>query len=203
VTDPQLYERAAAHFHQAGLVSDAARCYRLAGAYRRAADLHALLEEYAEAAADYERSGMSDLGAWLLAHRAGDPSGARAMIARSAQPRAFERHDGGAEVPLRLRLVHVRCEIGDGARPRTILPVVGDVCAELADPDALYDRFVEEWSVALGEHVRRYDQVALVYAASVRGGRYGAATRWAEWALRVLGTEPMIPTGAEQARQPA
>ncbi|MEU4536130.1 hypothetical protein AB0G15_14820 [Streptosporangium sp. NPDC023825] len=195
MTDPQLYEKAADCFRRAGLTLDAARCYRLAGAYRRAGEQYAAIGEYREAALDYERSNQADLAAWLLAHRAGDPAAARALIARNTSREAG--------LTLHQRLALARCAIVDGAPAETIPPVIGDVCAELSDQDALYDRFLEEWAVALAEHLRRYDQVALVYAASVRGRRHGAETRWAQWALRVLGTELIIPTGTDPVRQPA
>ena len=43
--------------------------------------------------------------------------------------------------------------------------------------------------MALSEAAARYDQAALVFAAAVLGGRYGAAQRWNSWSTRVLDTE--------------
>jgi hypothetical protein len=61
----------------------------------------------------------------------------------------------------------------------------------------------EGWAVALAETVRRYDQVALVFAAAVRGGRRGAAERWARWSQAVLHTELILPTQPAPPTQPA
>lgn len=196
MTDPRLYEQAAGCYLQAGFVAEAARCYRLAGGYRRAADLYASLEDYEEAAFDYERSGLPELGAWLLVHRADDVPAARRMLAKlTVVPAEGEP----PEQPLRRRLVLARCELAAGALPHTILPVIDDVCAQLADPATHHDRFTEEWAVALAESVHRYDQVALVFAASVRGHRFGAAQRWNAWAARVLHTELTIDEPARHS----
>jgi hypothetical protein len=180
MADAQLYERAATCYYQARLVSDAVRCYRLAGAYRRAADLNVSLGEFREAAADYEQSGLPELAAWLLVHRAADPAAARAIIAKLGDEHA---------VPLRNRLVLARCAIAEDALPTVVLPVLSDTCASLADPATTYDRFTEEWAVIVAGIVQRYDQVALIFAAAVRGGRYGAVRRWAAWTEQTLGTE--------------
>ncbi len=210
MADALLYEKAASCYYEARLVADAVRCYRLAGAHRRAADLNVSLGEYREAAADYERSGLPELAAWLLVHGAGDPAAARAVLTRlAAVPVSEPEHPAPGSSPatadssLRRELVRTRCAIAEGARPTEILPVVNAVCLELADPNAPHDRFSEEWAVALAEHVQRYDQVALVFAASVRGRRYGAAHRWSLWADRVLRTELVIPAVPEPARVPA
>lgn len=259
MSDPRLYEQAAACYFQAGLIGDAARCYRLAGAHRRAAGLYLSLGDHREAAVDFARSGMPDLGAWLLVHEVGDQAGARAMLTRPNaevtwgsgtldRPRGAARTlrdrlgdpaeagDAEAEQALfevdaagllravvffgdgrrdrtaaggdhgertrstrpafrsRRGLVLARCEIADGAAPHAVLPVIDDACAQLADPNSPYDRFVEEWAVALAELVHRYDQVALVFAASVRGRRPGAADRWTRWASRALEVELTVPT---------
>jgi hypothetical protein len=221
MSDPRLYEQAAYCFRQAGYPHDAVRCYRLAGAYRRAADLNVSLGEFHEAAEDYEQAGMAELGAWLLAHRVGDVAAARAMLGRDPSfPQApvsgvvgrisklWRGEHGQAQMAedvtltLRRRLVLARCAVEEGARPESILPVVGDVCATLADPEERPEHHTEEWAVALCEHVRRYDQAALVFAAAVRGGRYGADRRWKEWGLRVLGTELTIPSFTPPAPRP-
>jgi hypothetical protein len=205
VADPVLYEKAASCYYEARLFADAVRCYRLAGAHRRAADLNASLGDYREAAADYERSGLPELAAWLLVHRAGDPDAARAVLTRLAavpgpDPEGAGSSPGPERPSLRRGLVLARCAIAEGAAPREILPAINAVCVELADPSAPYDRFSEEWAVALAEQAQRYDQAALVFAASVRGRRYGAAERWRKWADRVLHTELVIPAVPEPAQ---
>lgn len=201
MANSQLYEKAATCYYQARLVADAVRCYRLAGAHRRAADLNASLGEYREAAADYELCGMPELAAWLLVHRVADPEAAREVIARGPAPAGGDSGSGASSViSLRRRLVLVRCALAEGELPLVVLPVVDDVCARLSDPTAAYDRFIEEWAVAVAGHVGRYDQVSLIFAASVRGRRHGAVQRWNQWAGQVLGAEMTIPAVPEPAR---
>ena len=189
VADGQLYERAAACYYQAEQVSEAVRCYRLAGAHRRAADLNVSLGEYREAAADFERSGLPELAAWYLVHHAADHQAARKVLDASAVSAA----------PLRRSLVLARCAIAEGESPVQVLPVLEEVCARLADPALAFDRFTEEWAVAVAWHVQRFDQVALIFAASVRGRRAGAAERWAEWAGQALAVELTLPGVPELA----
>lgn len=201
-----MYEKAASCYYQARLMIDAVRCYRLAGAYRRAADLNAALGEYREAAVDYERSAMPELAAWLLAHREEDPQAARAVLTGlrvvpepgPGRQQYWRQSDSRS---LRHRLVLQRCDIAEGALPSAILLLMAEVCAALADPTVLYDRFVEEWAVAVAEKAPRYDQAALIFAASVRGLRPGAVERWTGWAARVLGTKLVLPTAPEAALQ--
>jgi hypothetical protein len=198
MADRLLYEKAATCYYQARLIGDAVRCYRLAEAYRRAADLNASMGEYREAAADYEQCGMPELAAWLLVHQAGDPAAARAVITRRPAPAPQRPAEAQpAAMSLRSNLVLAHCAVAEGALPQAILSVLDDACAELADPDIPYDRFVEEWAIALAEHTKRYDQAALAFAAAVRGGRRGAAERWTEWASRVLHAELTISSVPE------
>lgn len=313
----EAYEQAAACYRRAGYDLEAARCYRLAGAHRRAAEIYESAGRHAEAAASFADAGLPELGAWLLAHQAGQPAEARALLARAGRDgsgaaplpsgpwpaivarvwvgrrrdqsrvlaagttytigsnpasdivvsdpwvsplHADVRTEGPAwvftdtvsssgswvegrrervtllEVPadhgvrlgspddgpllrfeyatvsqdqvprgwdewlagrgqssLRDRLVFARCEIAEGESADTIRPVIADVCAALANKSARSDQVTEEWAVALSEAAARYDQAALVFAAAVRGGRYGAAQRWQAWSVRVLGTEIILP----------
>ncbi len=100
------------------------------------------------------------------------------------------------------RLVLARCDVADGLPDRHILPVLADVQAMLAEPLVIEPAWsaiaaglrIEQWAVALAEAVHRYDQVALVFAAAVRGQRTGAEQRWAEWSVRVLHTELTLPS---------
>ncbi|WP_322770570.1 hypothetical protein, partial [Frankia sp. Cr1] len=102
------------------------------------------------------------------------------------------------------RLVLARCDVADGLPDRHILPALADVQAMLAGPSVTEpawpansaSRRIEEWAVVLAEAAYRYDQVALVFAAAVRGRRAGAEQRWAEWSARVLHTELTLPSGA-------
>lgn len=185
MSQQEAYERAAACYHQAGYHEDAARCYQLAGAHRRAAELYELLDDYGAAAGAYVDAGMAVLGAWLLAHRAGEPARARTLVGGL---------DAGTAPELRVRLIVARCELAEAASPQSVRLVVMDVCAALTDREVRADQYVEEWAVALAESAGRYDLAALVYAAAVKGSRYGAEHRWKLWSRRVLGTDVILPT---------
>lgn len=96
-------------------------------------------------------------------------------------------------------LVVARCDIAEGVNHRGAIPVLGRVQDVLASGAPLREgtayrdlhewHHVEEWSIALAQLTHRYDQAALVFAASVRGGFPGAAQRWRAWSKRVLGVE--------------
>jgi hypothetical protein len=211
VSSEESYEQAAICYRRAGWDLEAARCYRLAGAHRRAAEIYEAAGRLNEAAAAYGEAGLPDLGAWLLAHRVGDPARARAFLdweawdqawvqaapgltRRGMVNRAFARAADGAG--LRERLILARCEVAEGTPASVIRPVIADVCELLANRDVRPDPVVEEWAVALSEAAARYDQAALVFAAAVRGGRHGAAQRWNAWSTRVLDAEVILPTTA-------
>src|SRR5205807_1858895 len=95
-----------------------------------------------------------------------------------------------------------RCDISEGVNQRGAIPVLGRVQDVLVSgmawqervrfPDLDDWRHLEEWSIAVAELTRRYDQAALVFAASVRGGTPGAAQRWRAWSKRVLGVEVSV-----------
>lgn len=205
------YLQAAACYSRAGYHLDAARCYRLAGAHRRAAEMYEDAGRYAVAAAEFADAGLPELGAWLLVHRAGQPARARALLAASptAPEQEPSRQGGQSGSPgkpgqpqqsrladLRRELILARCEIADGALADDIRGVIADACSALADRSGRADQVVEEWAVAVSEAAARYDQAALVFAAAVRGGRYGAERRWQTWSRQVLGTDVIIPKPA-------
>ena len=151
--------------------------------------------------------GMPEYAGWVYVHLANDPAAARTAVTRlTLVPDPGREQDNGpgdepsAGTSMRQRLVLARCDVAEGAPPASILPVFDAVCTEIADPDGDRDRFVEEWAVSLAEHVQRYDQVALVFAAAVRGRRYGAEQRWIQWADRVMDMEVIIPALPEPER---
>jgi hypothetical protein len=197
----EAYEQAAVWYRRAGYDLDAARCYQLAGAHRRAGEIYEAAGHYPEAAASFADAGLPELGAWLLAHPAGQPARARALLAApGGQSSAATRPE--PEAPgLRRRLVLARCEIAEGAAPEVIRPVITDVCADLEDPDVRSDQVTEEWAVALSEAAARYDQAALVFAAAVRGGRYGAGERWKAWSRDVLHADIILPPATAGTRR--
>jgi len=187
----EAYEQAALCYRQAGYNLEAARCYGLVGAYRRAAEIYEAEGLYPQAATSFGEAGLPEIGAWLLAHRASLPAQARALL-RVPGPETGQDTQPRRDI-LRRRLVIARCEIGEGAGSDIIRPVIADVCSALATTGTRADHVIEEWAVTLSEAAARYDQAALVFAASVRGGRYGAERRWKAWSVRVLGAEIVVP----------
>jgi hypothetical protein len=180
-------ERAAGCYLRSGLPGEAARCLREAGAYRRSAELWWQLGQFTEAAEDYALGGMTDVAAWVLVHDAGDTAAARVVA--------------GSGGTLRTRLALAHCDVNDGRLDREPLRALASAADQLATPAAVYDQLVEEWAVAVAGVMRRYDQVALVYAAAVRGRRRGAAERWTAWAARVLQTEITLPELPQDGRR--
>jgi hypothetical protein len=211
VSREEAYEQAAVWYRRAGYDLDAARCYRRAGAYRRAAEIYETAGEYTQAADSFGDAGLPELGAWLLAHLAGQPAAARELLGpppAAGLADAAVAAEAGADVPphspgLRRRLVLARCEIAEGAAPDGIRPVITAVCAALADQQVRSDQITEEWAVALSEAAARYDQAALVFAAAVRGGRYGAEHRWRAWSRDVLHADIILPPAAAGPVRPA
>lgn len=188
MSDVHLLERAADCYRQLGMTDAAARCYRDAGIHRLAGDLFVEMGRFAEAAAEFAHR-EPDRAAWLLAHHADDAAGARAMLPEPSPSDESQQ--------LRARLVRARCAIAEGAPDTAVLPDLEAARAALARP-AFRDPFLEPWAVGLAEAAGREDQVALVYAAAVRGNRYGAAQRWADWMRATLGAElpPIEPPPA-------
>jgi hypothetical protein len=196
VSREESYEQAAISYRRAGYDLDAARCYQLAGAYRRAAEIYEAAGQHIEAADAFAKAGLPELGAWLLAHQDGLPARARALLSASPLEGGDDAGTAARTPVLRRRLIIARCEIAEGEGPPVIRPVIADVCAALADRSVRSDQVTEEWAVALSETAARYDQAALVFAAAVRGGRYGAEHRWKTWSARVLGAEVILPPAA-------
>jgi len=212
VTRPELYVRAAQLYEKVGLPIDAVRCYREGGARRAAADMLVGMGEYAEAVEEYRRAELPAMAAWILAHHLADPVTAKAtvlpptwrgryglervrnLLRAASPPDDVGRFEDGLLPDLRGRLILARCELAEGGSHRDVLPVLHQARAALADAAAPYDPFVEEWAVAIAECAGRFDQVAVLFAASVRGQRMGAVQRWREWARRVLGVELSIPS---------
>lgn len=185
--DPELLNRAAACYQRLGSLAEAARCYREAGSFRRAAELHERLGHFRDAALDYVNADSPDLAAWVLAHHAGDPAAARAQLTAAPTTTA------NTAAALRRRLILARCEVAEGLRSTTALAALTAAQAELARRRAVPDSYLEPWSVRLAESMDRPDQVALVFAAAVRGQRFGAEQRWRAWMRETLHAELVLP----------
>lgn len=184
--DPGLLDRAAACYLIAKEPTEAARCYRDAGSHRRAADLYARVGLYREAADAYADAKMHDFAIWHLAHHIGDVAGARALE-NAGRP-------AGGVSQLRWRLAVARCAIAEQRPDSGPLGVLADACGYLERPLAYHDENVELWAVALAMAMKREDQVALLYAAGVRGHHGGAGERWAAWSRDTLRCELILPT---------
>jgi hypothetical protein len=182
--NPALYRRAATCYEESKYWLDAARCHRAAGSPLRAATLHERVDRFDLAAEDYAAAGEHELAGWLLVHQLDQPAPARSAVAPAA-------------AGPRRALVLARCDLAEGRPAELILPAIEQACADLADPDRVPfpHRELESWAVTLAELASRFDQVALVFAAAVRGGRIGATVRWTDWALRTLDIHLVIAEG--------
>ena len=196
MADTALLSRAASCYLRGGAPDEAARCYRDAGAYRRAAETWESIGALAEAAANYSAAGMHDRAAWILVHEVGDPAAARAELA-AAEARAAGADVAGQARPLSdlLRyIVRARCNVAEGTASADTLAVLQSVMDYLEHgDDPWYGAEAESRAIAIAEAMIRPDLVALLFAASVRGGRYQAARRWSEWSLRVLRVPLVLP----------
>ncbi|GGK97254.1 hypothetical protein Sme01_35730 [Sphaerisporangium melleum] len=189
MADAVLYRQAATCYEQAGHWADAARCYRRAGIPLRAAALHERIGRIDEAVDDYAEAGEDEIAGWLLVHHLDLPARAREVV----------RDDAGDS---RRALVLARCDLAEGRPAALVLPALARACAELADADGVPfpHRDLERWAVTVAELAGRFDQVALIFAAAVTGGRPEARERWAEWARRVLRTSLVLPDPVQGER---
>ena len=101
-------------------------------------------------------------------------------------------------VSLRWRLVQARCDAAEQVAARRGLKVLLDVQRALAGVTTLDTQPVEEWAVSVATAMRRHDQAALVFAASVRGLRDNAIRRWRQWSTQTLGEELVLPPGIQE-----
>ncbi len=90
-----------------------------------------------------------------------------------------------------------RCAAAEGAGQHGIVPVLRETQDLLADRKLPWVPRIETWGVAIAEVIRRYDQAALIFAASVRGQRPGAESRWSQWSARLLDTDQAMLASAE------
>jgi hypothetical protein len=188
------WQRAAECYRQAGAIADAARCYERGGYLRMAADLHLTLDAPVTAAGLFERAGDVAQAAWVLAHVVGETEEARACLARNPVPEGAAADDAQAVVPrLLCLLAATRCDIAAGRQATAAIGALTEVQRALASELPVNDARVREWAIEIAILLDRLDQVALVYAASVRGRRPRAAALWTEWVANRYGTPLVLP----------
>ncbi len=195
MADAQLLEDAGRCYERAGQPWDAARCYRESGAYRRSADLFLKLREFREAAEDFAQAGQVEQAAWILVRHCADPAAARALLAAAPVRDHAPTSSGGEGDPSQLRrmVVLARCALAERAPEQEVLAVLSEICDDLARPRRLHDILLENWCVELAETMGRDDQIALIFAAAVRGRRSGARERWGQWSESALSTPLILP----------
>lgn len=196
-----LWEQAGLCYEEARLPLEAARCYRMGGAYRRAGDLYWSARLTRPAAEMYAAAGDVEMAAWLLVHHDGDVAGARAYLDGHHSVRSGPESDSLVTALLR-QLVDARCAVAEGAPAESVLPVLDTARLALAGPPPIDDPRLETWSVTVAEQLSRFDHVALIYAAAIRGGHKRAAQRWSQWVSRRFGAALVLPelpavTGAQ------
>jgi hypothetical protein len=200
MTDAALLTRAASCYLRGGAPDEAALCYREARAYRRAAETWESIGALAEAAADYAAADMHERAAWILVHDLGDPAAARAEFASAEAQAATQGH------PLSEILRHIvraRCNVAEQTANADTLAVLQEVMDYLEQNEGQWNGTqVESWATAVAEAMVRPDLVALLFAASVRGGRYQAAQRWNEWSIRTLDVPLVLPEPGSDPAMP-
>ncbi|MEV4515500.1 hypothetical protein AB0K00_41905 [Dactylosporangium sp. NPDC049525] len=175
-----LLERAASCYEQAGLPAEAARCYADAGAHLRAATLYDRLDMAAEAAAAYRDGGLLEQAAWTLVDRLGDTTGARAVLPHVTTARTEAQR-------LSIELVLARCHLAEDGGGRLVPATLRRAADLLANRSVRVELRLEEWAVAVAIAAHRFDQVALIFAAAIRGRRPRARERWQAWSERQFG----------------
>jgi hypothetical protein len=207
MADRDLLHHAATCYRRAGHLDDAARCFRGARLYREAAAVWESLGALAEAATDLAAAGRPEHAAWLVAHRLGDPTRARELLAHpppAPSPAGGVGEDqeaaaAASRVRTLLRdLTLARCEVADTGGnepvPPSVIAVLDAVMDELDQPDrGGLDHDLEDRAVELAETIQRPDLAALVFAAALRGARPGVAQRWDAWSQRTFGVALVLP----------
>jgi hypothetical protein len=232
-TRARLLAQAARCYRNAGLGADAVRCLELAGDWlgaalmhrdagrpSRAADCFERAGRHADAADCHLRAGRPDAAArclelagdipgaaWLLAHLAGRPQHADAVLARSpAAPTAQDRPNpdaAGADqnattlpattLPIARALVRARIAAhrDHAAAARLLRRATADLAALAPSPGHARPW---GWAHTLAEQVlERADLTAELHAAAHRAGLPDGAARWEAWAHGRLGDSTGVP----------
>ncbi|MBG0562556.1 hypothetical protein [Actinoplanes aureus] len=190
------WSQAAQCYEQAGQYGNAGRCYANAGNFSLAARAYRADGNLRAAARMENEAGRHTFAAWTYVHELGDLDAAR-MSLRLPDTRRDWTEDGST-IDLRRRLVETRCALAEDAPADIVLPVLTDVQNHLVAMAALVVRVaaLQDWAIAVAEAAKRFDQVALTFAAAVRGGDPAAAERWRRWALDRYGQTIVIPRAA-------
>jgi hypothetical protein len=210
-TQAELLTQASRCYLAAGLPDDACRCLELLGNHQAAARLHEQGGRWEHAVANYMQAqdwqgaarcylslDRPDLAGDALV-KAGDFLHAAWILAEHA--RLFERARNvlsgfATEVEtqrLAAELVLARCEAGRGASAEASRRLAR-VALRLRELRPGPDRSrVEEWALAVGEALTRWDLIAQIHAAAVTAGVPGAVGRWEAWALKTLNDTTGIP----------
>jgi hypothetical protein len=219
ITQADLLSRASRCYLAAGWADDACRCLEHLANHQAAARLHEQSRRWEQAAAHYAlaqdwhgaarcylslgrpepaaealiRAGDLVHAGWILAEQAHLFARARTLLAGFATESETLR--------LAVEIVLARCEAGTGA-PAEAARRLARAALRLRELRPGPDRSrVEEWALAVGDALRRWDLIALVHAAAVTVGVPGAAARWESWALKTFNDPTGIPSPPD--RHPA
>jgi tetratricopeptide (TPR) repeat protein len=225
----QLLAHAARCYRNAGLAADAVRCLERAGDWHGAALLHRDAGRWGRAADCFERAGRhaeaadchlhagrpaaaarslelagDPLGAgWVLAHLAGQPRQAAAVLARppsapgaaDGTPGAAAAAANGGDAALPLATHLVRARIAAHRDPAAAALLLRQAAADLAalERSAVPARLLD-WAHTLAEQVlARADLAAELHAAAHRAGLADSGPRWEAWAQAALGDSTGVP----------
>ncbi|WP_433372103.1 hypothetical protein ACQPZX_48790 [Actinoplanes sp. CA-142083] len=192
----------AAHCYELdGQLEEAGRCYANARQFRQAARVFRAAGNVRATAAMESRAERYTVAAWIYVHELGDVDAARTSL--QADPLSLTP-TAGTELLLGRRLVEVRCDLAAGAPAETALPVLADLQNYLAtEQPPIRALHVEDWGIAIAEAANRFDQVALTFAAALRGGDPAAGERWRRWAQDRYGQRIVIPQATPAATREA
>jgi tetratricopeptide (TPR) repeat protein len=210
-TQAELLSKASRCYLAAGWADEACRCFEVLGNHPAAGRLHEQGRRFELAAFQYElaqdwqgaarcylslgqpdRAGdalikAGDLlhAAWILAEHAHLFERARNVLAGFASEVETQQ--------LAADLVLARCEAGRGAFPEAARRLAR-ASLRLSELRPAPERGrVEDWALAVGEALARWDLIAQIHAAAVTAGVLGAVARWEAWALKTFNDTTGIP----------
>jgi hypothetical protein len=201
----RMFRQAADVWFQTGSAHHAA--WLLADRMGEIPEARAVVEEYGAVFEPVDLDAVADLEERIaVVRRAKERAIDLQDFDRAAQQRDAEkqlllrRRDLPGQIGIRLcwRLVQARCDAAEQVAAQRGLQVLGEAQRALAGVRAVETQPVEEWAVSVATAMRRLDQAALIFAASVRGRRPEAVKRWRAWSARALGEELVLPPGVQE-----